>query len=96
MSLMALAITVLFGGLVGVVSGLVGVGGGIIMVPLLYLLFAHPEWSGVILPGQYHAVVAHATSLFVIVPTASMGILASPRSRLVEWRVALPVLRRRR
>ncbi len=91
MSLMALAITVLFGGLVGVVSGLVGVGGGIIMVPLLYLLFAHPEWSGVILPGQYHAVVAHATSLFVIVPTALMGILAYHRSRLVEWRIALPM-----
>ena len=91
MSLMALAITVLFGGLVGIVSGLVGVGGGIIMVPLLYLLFAHPEWSGVVLPGQYHAVVAHATSLFVIVPTALMGILAYHRSRLVEWRIALPM-----
>jgi uncharacterized membrane protein YfcA len=91
MSFLALALTGLFGGLVGVVSGLVGVGGGIVMVPLLYLLFSHPEFSGVTVPPNLHAVVAHATSLFVIVPTAVAGILAYHRSRLVEWRVALPM-----
>lgn len=91
MSILALAVTGLFGGLVGVVSGLVGVGGGIVMVPLLYLLFSHPEFSGVTIPPDLHAVVAHATSLFVIVPTAMAGILAYHRSRLVEWKVALPM-----
>jgi uncharacterized membrane protein YfcA len=92
MSLLAVAITLLFGGLVGVVSGLVGVGGGIVMVPLLYLLLAHPEWSGIAVPPSHHAVVAHATSLFVIVPTALAGVLAYQRSRLVAWRVALPMV----
>jgi len=92
MSLLAVTITLLFGGLVGVVSGLVGVGGGIVMVPLLYLLFAHPEWSGIVVPPAQHAVVAHATSLFVIVPTALAGIVAYQRSRLVAWRVALPMV----
>ncbi len=91
MSSLALGLTVLFGGLVGVLSGLVGVGGGIVMVPLLYLWFAHPEWSGISFPSQYHAVVAHATSLFVIVPTAVAGVLSYHRSRLVAWRVALPM-----
>ncbi len=91
MSLLALALTLLYGGVVGVVSGLVGVGGGIVMVPLLYVLFAHPEWSGISIPPVYHAVVAHATSLFVIVPTAVAGILAYHRSKLVAWRVALPM-----
>lgn len=91
MSLLALALTLLYGGVVGVVSGLVGVGGGIVMVPLLYVLFAHPEWSGISIPPVYHAVVAHATSLFVIVPTAVAGILAYHRSKLVVWRVALPM-----
>jgi uncharacterized membrane protein YfcA len=91
MSLLALALTLLYGGVVGVVSGLVGVGGGIVMVPLLYVLFAHPEWSGISIPPVYHAVVAHATSLFVIVPTALAGILAYHRSKLVAWRVALPM-----
>jgi uncharacterized protein len=92
MSFAAVAITLLFGGLVGVVSGLVGVGGGIVMVPLLYVLFAHPEWSGIVVPPAHHAVVAHATSLFVIVPTALAGIVAYQRSRLVAWRVALPMV----
>ena len=92
MSLLAMAITLLFGGLVGLVSGLVGVGGGIVMVPFLYLLFAHPEWSGINVPPAHHAVVAHATSLLVIVPTALAGVLVYQRSRLVAWRVALPMV----
>ncbi len=91
MSLLALFLTLLFGGVVGVVSGLVGVGGGIVMVPLLYLLFAHPGWSEVAIPASQHAVVAHATSLFVIVPTALAGILSYQKSRLVDWRAALPM-----
>lgn len=91
MSLAALVTTLLFGGVVGVVSGLVGVGGGIVMVPLLYALLAHPDWSGITVPGEYQAVVAHATSLFVIVPTAITGIIAYQRSRMIVWRVALPM-----
>jgi len=36
-------------------------------------------------------VVAHATSLFVIVPTAIKGVISYQRAKLVPWRVALPV-----
>ncbi len=43
------------------------------------------------MPVAYQAVVAHATSLFVIVPTATAGIVAYRRSGLVRWRVALPM-----
>jgi uncharacterized protein len=71
--------------LIGFVSGLVGVGGGVLMVPLLYFFYAHPGWSGIILPGELHAVVAHATSLFVIVPTAILGTWSYHRANLVEW-----------
>jgi uncharacterized protein len=77
--------------LVGFVSGLVGVGGGVLMVPLLYFFYGHPNWSGVLLAGDLHAVVAHATSLFVIVPTAIVGAWTYHKSRLVAWRVALPI-----
>ncbi len=91
MSLLALTATLLVGGVVGLVSGLVGVGGGIVMVPLLYLMLAHPQWSGILVPPAHQAVVAHATSLFVIVPTALAGILAYHRAGLVAWRVALPM-----
>jgi len=91
MTLPALLLTLLFGGAVGLVSGLVGVGGGIVMVPLLYFLFEQAAWSGIQIPAQLQAVVAHATSLFVIVPTAVAGILAYHRAGLVVWKVALPM-----
>ena len=75
----------------GVVSGLVGVGGGIVMVPLLYFLFGNPSLSGILLSQADHAVVAHATSLFVIVPTAVAGIRAYHREGLVDWPIVFPM-----
>jgi hypothetical protein len=59
------------------------------MVPFLYLLLAFPELSGVVVPPADQAVVAHATSLFVIVPTAVAGLLALHKSNLMAWRVGL-------
>lgn len=91
MSLPALILSLLFGGFVGVVSSLVGVGGGIVMVPFLYFLFAYPELSGIDIPPVYQAAVAHATSLFVIVPTALSGVFAYHRAKLVVWRISLPM-----
>jgi uncharacterized protein len=79
------------GVLVGFVSGLVGIGGGVLIVPLLYFFYGHPGWSGVELAGDLHAVVAHATSLFVIVPTAILGTWAYHRAGVVAWRAALPM-----
>jgi uncharacterized protein len=61
------------------------------MVPLLYFFYGHPAWGGVQLAAELHAVVAHATSLFVIVPTAILGTWAYHRARLVDWRAALPI-----
>lgn len=65
------------GGLVvGVVSGLTGVGGGILVVPLLALGF------GI---GQR---VAQGTSLVAILPTAAIGALIHHRSGNVDLRAA--------
>jgi len=65
------------GGLViGVVSGLTGVGGGILVVPLLAIGF------GV---GQR---VAQGTSLIAILPTAAIGALTHQRSGNVDLRAA--------
>jgi uncharacterized protein len=61
------------------------------MVPLLYFFYGHPGWSGAVLPDDLHAVVAHATSLFVIVPTAILGTWSYHRAGVVAWRVALPM-----
>ncbi|MDX1674684.1 MAG: sulfite exporter TauE/SafE family protein [Longimicrobiales bacterium] len=76
---------------VGFLSGLVGIGGGVLIVPLLYFFYGHPAWGGTPLPEALHAVVAHATSLFVIVPTSVLGTWAYHRVGLVAWRAAGPI-----
>jgi uncharacterized protein len=64
------------GVVIGVVSGLTGVGGGILVVPLLALGF------GI---GQR---VAQGTSLIAILPTAAIGALTHQRSGNVDLRAA--------
>jgi len=64
----------------GVVSGLFGVGGGLIMVPAMVLLLSPP------IRDIKQAV---GTSLLVIVPTALMGAGKHFTQGNVEWRTAL-------
>jgi uncharacterized membrane protein YfcA len=75
----------------GFVSGLVGVGGGVLIVPFLYFFYAHPEWAGEAISSALEASIAHATSLFIIVPTAVLGTIAYARAQLVAWRAAVPI-----
>lgn len=77
MSLAEALATVAFGLFTGVLSGLLGVGGGIVMVPYLVLF----------LGGSQH--MAEGTSLLVIVPTAIAGALTHARRGLVETKVAV-------
>jgi uncharacterized protein len=71
----ALAIAAL-GVLAGVISGLFGVGGGIIFVPALTLGLGLSQLS------------AEATSLAAIVPVVAVGSYRQHRSQLVDWRSA--------
>lgn len=91
MSFEAVAASVLMGGLVGVASGLLGIGGGLVMVPFLYALMTWPEWSGMAVPLDAQAAMAHATSLVVIVPTALSGLLAFHRRGIVQWTAVVPL-----
>lgn len=70
---------VLLGLASGVLAGLLGVGGGIVIVPALTLLVGVP------------LVLAKGTSLAVIVPTAIMGTLRNRRSGLTALRPAAVV-----
>lgn len=63
----------------GVLAGLLGVGGGIIMVPALIVLFGMAD------------VVAKGTSLVVIIPTAVLGTLRNRRAGHVDLRTAVLV-----
>lgn len=64
------------------------------MVPFLYFVYDSlagtlgPDWT---FAGDLHATVAHATSLFVIVPTAALGAWSYHRSGRVSWRTAIPI-----
>lgn len=76
---------------VGLLSGLVGIGGGVLIVPFLYFYYAHPALFGVEVAPQAATVVAHATSLFVILPTSFRGALTFHRAGLVVWRAVWPI-----
>jgi uncharacterized membrane protein YfcA len=91
MTLAALLSLVVVGFGVGLLAGLIGIGGGVLIVPFLYFFYGHSGWSGVIVPDSLHATIAHATSLFIIIPTALAGTATYARSGLVAWRAAVPV-----
>jgi uncharacterized membrane protein YfcA len=79
LDLIAGAALVLVGLAAGGLAGLLGVGGGIVMVPALVLVLAEPQ------------VIAKGTSLAVIVPTAAAGTFSNLRAGLVDLRVATVV-----
>ena len=58
----------------GVLSGVLGIGGGLIMIPVLVLVFGF---------GQH---AAEGTSLAVVIPTALMGAARHTRSGYTDWR----------
>lgn len=84
--------SIAIGLLVGLLSGLLGIGGGIVMVPFLYLVLSSPGWSGLLAPEGSGAAMAHATSLLVIIPTALSGALAFRRAGVLEVRGLLPLM----
>jgi uncharacterized membrane protein YfcA len=73
---MTYALAVILGAGAGVLSGLFGVGGGILFVPTL-------TWLGL---TQLHA---EATSLLAIIPTVLVGVWRQERYGNVRWRPAL-------
>ncbi|QSZ66579.1 sulfite exporter TauE/SafE family protein [Methanofollis aquaemaris] len=79
--LLALVVT---GLLVGVLSGLLGVGGGFIMVPIQFNLF-----SSLGIPEDLALRLSFGTSLAVILPTVVSGALGHHRKGAVVWRAGV-------
>lgn len=71
-----------FGGLAGILAGLLGIGGGIIIVPVLAQVFMH---QGVAPSVLMH--VAIGTSLATIVITSMSSIRAHQRHGAIDWQV---------
>jgi len=65
------------GGLAGASSGLLGIGGGIIMVPLLVVAFLYSQQ------------MAQGTALAVMIPTALMGAFTYASAHKVHWGAGL-------
>jgi uncharacterized protein len=68
---------VAFGAFTGAMAGLLGVGGGVVMVPGMVLLFAIPD------------AIAKGTSLAVIIPTSLLGTARNMRNVNADLPIAL-------
>jgi uncharacterized membrane protein YfcA len=84
---MELLAYLLAGSVAGFMAGLLGVGGGLIVVPALAVLFAR---QGV--PAAHVMHLAIGTSLASIVPTAISSLLAHDRRGSVDWCVVRALL----
>lgn len=74
---MSLLLTALIGLLGGIASGLFGVGGGAVFVPLLVFLV------------KFDIHLAVGTSIAVIVPTAIMGIYKHGSAGMIDWKTVV-------
>ena len=79
---MDLPVLLLSGAIAGTLAGLLGIGGGVIIVPIVTLLF---EGHGV--PHAIAIKMALGTSLATIVVTAMSSIYTHHRKGAVEWRL---------
>lgn len=75
---MTYALAIVLGTVAGILSGMFGVGGGILFVPTL-------TWLGL---AQLHA---EATSLLAIIPTVAVGVWRQKRYGNVRWRGAATI-----
>ena len=65
-------------GLCGIASGMLGIGGGVLLVPLLGLLFSFSQHR------------AQGTSLVALIPpTGALALLAYARNGFVSWKTGL-------
>lgn len=74
------------GAFVGIASGLLGVGGGIIIVPVLYFVFTAQG-----LPQAHVMHMALATSLATIIITSISSVIAHQRKNAVLWPVVFRI-----
>ncbi len=80
MELWLIPIFVVIGCVVGFLAGLLGIGGGMTIVPLLVLIFSHEHF-----PPEHILHMAIATSTATIVFTAISSVRAHHSHRAVVW-----------
>ena len=78
----AIALLSVFGGVAGVLAGLLGVGGGIILVPLFFYVFSYLGYDNAQLMQ-----ICLATSLATIVVTSIRSVLSHNKRGAVDWAI---------
>ncbi|MCD8500065.1 MAG: sulfite exporter TauE/SafE family protein [Gammaproteobacteria bacterium] len=68
---------------VGLLSGIIGVGGGLIIVPVLIYLFKYTHYA--LVPQNSALQTAIASSLLTVGLTASASVIAHYRQRSIRW-----------
>ncbi len=81
-SVQIIALTLAFGAFAGFLAGLLGIGGGVILVPLFLWLF---PLAGI--PEQIVVHMAFGTSLAIIIPTSFSSTLGHRKRGNVDWRI---------
>lgn len=81
LDLLTLLVLVLIGVFAGLLSGMLGVGGGFIMVPVQFWLYSASGY-----PDEVALRLSFATSLAVILPTALSSAIGHQRKGAVVWR----------
>lgn len=76
----------ILGAFTGFLAGLLGIGGGGIMVPVLTLLFVQQQF-----PAEHLVHMALATSMAAIVPTAIASLRAHHQHGAVLWSVVIKI-----
>lgn len=74
--MISIPLTLLIGVIAGILSGLLGVGGGLILVPAMVFFFGTSQH------------LAQGISLLVIIPTAISGVWQLHKSKMVDYRIA--------
>jgi uncharacterized membrane protein YfcA len=69
---------------IGTISGMLGIGGGIIMTPVQLWIYSSQGWS-----TEIAVKIAFATSLAVILPTAAAGVWRHHKHGDIKWKTAI-------
>ncbi len=69
------------GSVSGIAAGLLGIGGGLIIVPFLLIVFEH----NALIPFNYQVHVAIATSLATIILTSISAIYSQQKKKAIDW-----------
>lgn len=77
-----LGLLVIIGAFAGVIAGLLGVGGGIVLVPAFFYAFGHLGYG-----GDHLMQVCVATSLATIVFTSVRSVRAHAKKGAVDWKM---------